>query len=163
MSKVKSLLITVLFVCACAVVLTGLAPCAFAQTIDGNIVGVVTDSTGAVVPGAEVTALNNATGVRSQTTTNANGSYRFNNLPVGMYNITVKRAAFTDAVLGDLAVELNKTATGNMTIKLGTVTTQVEVIEATPTIDTTTVQVQNTFQGDQIVNLPIIENSASFF
>ena len=163
MSSLKSLLIAVFFVCMCAIALTGLAPCAFGQTIDGNIIGTVFDATGAVVPGAEVSAVNNATGVRSQTTTDANGTYRFNNLPVGIYNVTVKKPGFTDAVLGDLAVELNKTATGNVTIKLGTVTTQVEVVEATPTIDTTTVQVQNTFQGDQIVNLPIIENSASFF
>jgi hypothetical protein len=163
MSRVKSLLITLLLALMCAIAITGLAPGAFGQAIDGNIVGVVTDSTGAVVPGAEVTAVNNATGVRGQTITDANGTYRFNNLPVGRYNVTVKKSGFTDAVLGDLAVDLNKTATGNVTIKLGTVTTQVEVVEATPSIDTTTVQVQNTFQGDQIVNLPIIESSASFF
>src|SRR6202035_4708826 len=77
--------------------------------------------------------------------------------------ITVKKSGFTDAILGNLAVELNKTATGNVSMRLGTVTTQVEVVEASPSLDTTTVQVQNTFEANEIVNLPIIENSASFF
>src|ERR1700731_2506979 len=163
MSRVKSVLMTVVLVCMCVTLLVGVAPCAFGQTIDGNIVGLVTDSTGAVVPGANVTAANIATGVQSQTATDANGIYRFNNLPVGTWNITVKKSGFTDAILGNLAVELNKTATGNVSMRLGTVTTQVEVVEASPSLDTTTVQVQNTFEANEIVNLPIIENSASFF
>ncbi len=143
--------------------LTGLAPYTFGQTIDGNIVGTVFDATGAVVPGASVTAENVATGVKSQATTNPEGIYAFNNLLVGSYNITAKKTGFNDVVLRSLAVELNKTATGNMVMKLGTVTTVVEVIDAPPSIETTNVQLQNTFQGEQIVNLPIIENSVSFF
>jgi len=75
----------------------------------------------------------------------------------------MKKTGFTDAVLQNLAVDLNKTTTANVVIKLGTVTTTVEVVDATPSIDTTTVQVQNTYQAEQIVALPIIENSASFF
>ncbi len=163
MSRVKSLLIAVVLVCMCAIALTGLAPYTFGQTIDGNVVGTVFDATSAVVPDASVTAVNVATGVRSQATTDANGIYRFNNIPVGAYNITVKKTGFSDAVLQNFAVELNKTTTANVVMQLGTVTTEVQVIVAPPSIDTTTVQVQNTFQGDQIVDLPIIEQSASFF
>ena len=146
-----------------AVALAGLAPCTFGQTTDGNIVGSVSDSTGAVVPDASVTAVNAATGVKMQATTGANGLFRFNNLPVGAWNITVKKPGFADALIQNLAVELNKTTTANVVVQLGTVTTQVEVVDAAPPVDTTTVQVQNTFQSEQIVNLPIIENSSSFF
>lgn len=141
--------------------LTGWAPHSYAQAIDGNIVGTVYDATGAVVPDASVTAENVATGVKSQATTGANGIYRFNNVPVGSYNITVKRTGFTDAVLQSLAVELNKTTTANVTLQLGTVTTEVQVISAPPSIDTTTVQLQNTFQSNQIVDLPVIENAGT--
>ena len=158
-----SIVLRVVGVLFFAVALTGLAPSTFGQTIDGNIVGTVFDSTGAVVPDASVMAVNNATGAKSQTTTGANGIFRFNNLPVGIYNLTMKKTGFTDAVLQNLAVDLNKTTTANVVIKLGTVTTTVEVVDATPSIDTTTVQVQNTYQAEQIVALPIIENSASFF
>ena len=146
-----------------AIALTGLAPCAFGQTIDGNIVGTVFDATGAVVPDVSVTAINAGTGVKSEVTSGTNGTYRFNNLPVGTYNITLKKTGFNDADIQSLAVELNKTATANVVMRLGTVTNLVEVINASPSIDTTTVQIQNTFKGDQIVALPIIENSASFF
>jgi len=157
-----SIVLRVVGVLFFAVALTGLAPCTFGQTIDGNIVGTVFDSTGAVVPDASVMAVNNATGAKSQTTTGANGIFRFNNLPVGIYNLTMKKTGFTDAVLQNLAVDLNKTTTANVVIKLGTVTTTVEVVDATPTMDTTTVQIQNTYQAAQIVSLPIIENSNSF-
>jgi hypothetical protein len=161
--RVKSPLRAVVFVCLCAIALIGLAPCTFGQTIDGNIVGTVFDATNAVVPDASVTAENVATGVKSQTTTGANGVYIFNNVPVGTYDITVKKAGFADAVLRNLAVELNKTTTANLTMELGTVTQTVEVVAAPPSIDTTTVQLQNTFEAEQIVNLPIIEQSSSFF
>jgi hypothetical protein len=146
-----------------AVALTGLAPCAFGQTIDGNIAGSVSDATGAIVPDANVTAVNAAIGVRYQAKTDPNGLFRFNNLPVGAWNITVKKPGFADALLQNLAVELNKTTTANVVVQVGTVTTQVEVVEASPSVDTTTVQVQNTFQSEQIVTAPIIENSSSFF
>ncbi len=119
--------------CLCAIGLTGLAPYTFGQTIDGNIVGTVFDATGAVVPGAAVTAENVATGVKSQATTSPEGIYIFNNVLVGTYNITAKKAGFNDVVLRNLAVELNKTTTANLTMKLGTVTTVVEVIGLEPT------------------------------
>jgi hypothetical protein len=163
MSKVNSRLTTIFLVCMCAVALIGLAPCAFGQTIDGNVVGFVSDRTGAVVPDADVMAINVATGVKVQTKTDSNGQYRFNNLPVGTWNLTVKKPGFAESQIQNLAVDLNKTTTANAVVELATVTTQVEVVEATPTMDTTTVQVQNTFESDQIVNLPIIENSSSFF
>src|SRR5439155_24095946 len=118
-------------------------------------------TTGAVVPNAAVTVENIATGVKSQTTTGSNGVYMFNNLRVGTYKITVKKAGFTDAALQNLAVELNKTTTANVTMQVGTITTEVQINDAPPSIDTTTVQLQNTFRGEQIVDLPVIENSGN--
>src|SRR6266851_4299909 len=135
MCRVKSRSVIAFLIFACAITLAGLAPYAFGQTIDG----------------------------KSQATTGANGLYRFNNLPVGTWNVTVKKSGFTDALLQNLAVELNKTTTANVAMRLGTVTTQVEVVEATPSMDTTTVQIQSNFKSEQIVALPIIENSVSFF
>src|SRR5206468_4276882 len=80
-----------LFIAAIALLVTmgGLSPRSFAQAISGDLVGTVTDSTGAVVPNAAVTATNVATGVKSAGKTNANGEYRFTNLPSGNYDIDV--------------------------------------------------------------------------
>ncbi len=143
--------------------LIGFVPVSFSQLISGNIVGSVVDATGAVVPAANVEAENVATGVRSTTTTDVNGLYRFNNVPAGEYNITIKKTGFADATLRNLTVELNKTTTANVVMQVAAVTTTVEVVEATSAIDTTTVQLQNTFHSDQIVDLPIIEQSGTSF
>ena len=62
--------------------------------------------------------------------------------------------------LKNVSVELNKTATANVTMQVQGVTQEVAVVEAPTSIDTTTAQLQSTFKADQIVNLPIIENTA---
>src|SRR5438552_19046922 len=70
------------------------ATTAFAQTGTSNITGTVRDTTGAVVPGATVTATNEATGVKSAQTTTDSGVYAFSALPVGNYTITVEKQGF---------------------------------------------------------------------
>src|SRR5271154_3672185 len=76
-------------------VLLALAPIAsFGQAISGNVAGTVTDSTGAAVNTAEITATNIGTGVVAIAKPNAAGEYRFDNLLVGIYRIAVKAAGF---------------------------------------------------------------------
>src|SRR6185436_14067293 len=66
----------------------------FAQTGTSNITGSVRDSAGAAVPGASVTAKNDATGVKSTQTTTDSGLFAFSSLPVGVYTITVEKQGF---------------------------------------------------------------------
>src|SRR5436305_7482818 len=116
-----------------------------AQTTDGNVVGTVVDSTGAVVPNAKVDAVNTATGVKTSTQSNSSGEYRFNNLPAGKYDITANAPGFATAKLASFSVDLNKTATGNLTMPLAGTSTSIEVSAAGGNpIDTTTAQVTNT-------------------
>jgi len=61
---------------------------AFGQAVSGDLIGTVVDKSGAVVPNATVTAMNQATNVKSTTTTNNSGEYRFNNLAIGRYTVT---------------------------------------------------------------------------
>ena len=70
--------------------LTLSAGVAYGQAVDGNIVGTVVDSQGAVVVGAEVTATNTATDVAATTKTGTTGEYRFDHLLAGTYKVTVK-------------------------------------------------------------------------
>src|SRR2546423_14815917 len=65
-----------------------------AQTGSSNITGSVRDVNGAVVPGATVTAKNEATGVTSTQSTTDSGLYAFSSLPVGKYTITVEKQGF---------------------------------------------------------------------
>jgi hypothetical protein len=116
----------------------------FGQAISGNLVGTVSDQTGAVVANAEVTATNVGTSASVSTRTSSTGEYRFDNLPVGTYKITVKASGFT-TFIEQTAVELNKTGTRNARLTPGATSETVEVTGAAPTIDTTTAQLQSTY------------------
>src|SRR5260370_14469867 len=65
-----------------------------AQTGTSNMTGTVRDMNGSVVPGATVTAKNEATGVTSAQTTTDSGVYAFSSLPVGKYTITIEKQGF---------------------------------------------------------------------
>lgn len=125
-----------------------------AQTTGGNLVGTVLDSSGAGVANGGVEATNRETSVRSSTKTDAKGEYRIDNLPVGHYDITAQGPGFAPSRVENVEVQLNNTQTVNLTLQLGKVTTTVEVQEAGATIDTTTSQLQNTFDTRQILDLP---------
>jgi len=68
---------------------------AFGQASDGNITGTVLDASGAAIPNATVQLENAATGVKLSTKTDASGSYRFGNVLIGRYSITVSNSGFT--------------------------------------------------------------------
>ncbi len=132
-----------------------LAPCiAVAQSVSGELVGTIYDTTGAAVPNATVTATNTGTGVPTTTTSSATGQYRLANLPVGTYDLKVSGTGFSDAEVKNAVVSLNTSSTRNITLQLGEAKTVVEVTSAAATIDTTTAQVQSTFESKQIADLP---------
>ena len=133
---------------------TSIAPVRLeAQATSGDLVGTVTDASGAVVPNATVEATNNATGVKSTTVSNGNGEYRFSNLLAGSYNLSVSGNGLTGAKK-NITVELNKTATANVSTGAATTSTTVEVSDQATAIDTTTAQIQNTFEIKQTQDLP---------
>jgi Carboxypeptidase regulatory-like domain len=140
-----------------------LANLGYGQTIDANLVGTVVDVSGAAVPNATISITNASTGIVSNTKTNADGQYRFNNIPIGLYNLSATAAGFAPANLKNIEIQLSKTSTANVTLQVGTVSTTVDVAEVGVVIDTTTAQVQSNFDSRQIVNMPIIENSNSLF
>ena len=132
----------------------------FGQVTDGNLVGTIYDVSGKVVADASVSAKNTATGVVAETKSDESGAYRFNNLPVGGYNVIVSSAGFKSAQLNDLSVELNKTATANVTLSIGTATQSVEVMESSTLIDTTTAQIANIFTSRLSSDLAVAADPA---
>jgi len=127
---------------------------ALGQAIDGNVVGTITDASGAAVVGADVTATNIGTNVSATTKTGGTGEYRFEHLLAGTYRITVKMTGFK-TVYESVNVELNKTGTRNISLAPGAATETVEVSGVPPTIDTTTSQLQNTFDNRQVSDSPM--------
>ena len=130
-----------------------------AQTTSGALVGTVLDASGAGIPGATVEATNVDTNVSAATKTTDRGDYQLGNLLIGRYNLTVTAPGFAVAKLANIDVRLNATQTANITLEVGQVATTLEISAAGVTIDTTTAQVQSTFDSRQIVNMPIIENA----
>lgn len=126
---------------------------ALGQAIDGNVVGTITDTTGAALVGAEVTATNVATNVLATAKTNGSGEYRFDHLPVGTYRITAKNTGFK-TTNEQIDVELNKTSTRNLVLEPGATTETVEVSGTPPAIDTTTSQLQTTYENKLLQDLP---------
>ncbi len=135
-----------------------LAIASFGQVTDGNLVGTIYDASGKVVPEASVGAKNTATGVLAETKSDPSGAYRFNNLPVGSYTVTVSSTGFANAEIKDLSVELNKTATANVTLSIATATQSVDVVDSTSLIDTTTAQISNIFASRLASDLPVAAN-----
>jgi len=126
----------------------------FAQLVSGNLTGTVYDASGAAVPKATVVAHNVATGVDSTTTSMPTGEYHILNLPVGTYNITVSASGFNKAELAGVQITLNVTATANVSLQVGSSVVAVEVNATATTIDTTTAQIQNAFESQQLMDLP---------
>jgi outer membrane receptor protein involved in Fe transport len=127
---------------------------AFGQAISGDLVGVVKDSTGALVPHAEVTATNMGTNAKSVQQTNAEGEYHFVNLPVAQYTLAAAASGMAGSVQG-VSVELNKRATVDITMFAAGTATTVEVSEEGATIDSTTPTISTTFTAKDSQDLPI--------
>jgi hypothetical protein len=135
--------------------LIGCVALAVAQSTSGNLAGTVYDQTGATVAGASVAAKNMATGVENTTLTTSSGEYRLANLPVGLYVLSVSATGFAPAALTGIPVSLNQTVTSNVTIDVQKASTVVEVTSAPAAIDTSTAQVQTTFDARQMQDLAI--------
>ena len=136
------------------------SPPLWAQTTSGDLVGVVTDSSGAALPGARVEAVEESTLVKAAQVTGGNGQYRFTNLPIGKYDLQVSAGGFTSVNVRGISIELNKTLTQNVTLSVGQVSTTVDVSDAAQAIDTTTAQIQTNFSQKLTADLPMAGNAA---
>src|SRR5580692_11380665 len=98
-----------------------------AQTILGSITGTVKDTSGAAVPGAAVSAENIATNLVVKATSDGNGSFLLTNLPAGTYKVSFKKEGFDTETHTEVLVNGDRTTTVNSDLKVGQVSTAVEV------------------------------------
>ena len=128
---------------------------AWAQT--GSIQGTVSDQTGAVVQNAEVTVKNLATNASRVATTSATGTYSVPNLPVGHYEVTVKKAGFKTYHLDDVQLTVAQTLGIDAGLEPGTVTEEVLVRASdVPPVDLETSQVSNLVDSRKMTDLPLL-------
>ena len=120
-----------------------------------ELVGTVMDPSGAVVPGATVTATNEATGAVREVQSNVEGSYRVAPLPAGSYTIEVSADAFNTQVQSGLVLQVNQVARTDFTLQLGQVGTVIEVEATTPVVASENATVGQVIDNKKIIELPM--------
>jgi hypothetical protein len=137
----------------CVLAFAASATVAAAQTLDGTVRGEVTDPSGAVVAGATVTATNVATNVSRMTTTTASGTFNLPNLLPGTYTVTVEVDGFQKYNREQIQVRTNQITDVNPRLSLAAAVAELEVTTGAEIVQTDH-QLVNTFDAEQIVNLP---------
>ena len=155
---------------ACALMLAAIAllaigrSTAFAQgSTKTALSGTVLDASGGALPGATVVVKNNRTGVSTTTVTNPAGAFDVPAVDAGIYTVTVSLNGFRTVVLTDVEL-LSGTARGiKVTLEVGAVTQQVEVVGGSQLVQTQATTVSSTVRTDQNSNLPLITRNTLDF
>src|SRR5580658_2785834 len=134
-----------------------IAAMAFGQGATGIITGVVSDGSGAAIVAAKVTATNTGTGVQSTASTNETGSYRFVDLPVGVYTVTIEANGFRKTTLTEQRLVVATTLRLDATLEVGEVSTSVTVESVAAPVNTDDAQLGQTMT--HIDDLPILSGN----
>lgn len=129
---------------------------ALAQAGRGSISGLVSDPTGAIVNGAQVTALNHATGVALHTVTSAAGLYSFVSLTPGVYVVTASQKGFESVAQDNVPVTVDQVSTVNIALRVGNVAETVEVTATPELVDTTNSTVGQLIDSAAIDRVPLL-------
>jgi hypothetical protein len=139
---------------AVGVLLTLLATPAFAQ-VQGQINGIITDTSGGVVPGATVTAIEEQTGLSRDTVSGANGFYTFPSLRPTTYEIRAVLTGFRTVRRTNLSLAANQNLTINLTLELGELSETISVAGEAANVDLTTATLSEVVDHARIVELPL--------
>jgi len=123
--------------------------------VSATISGVVSDESGAMVSGASVNIRNVETEAQRATFTDGSGHYRFIELPIGEYELSVKKEGFQRTVRAGVRLALGQEAAVDFTLKVGEVQQQITVTEQPPAVNTTTVDISGIVAEQQIKALPL--------
>src|SRR5580698_380863 len=134
-----------------------------AQYDTGSLLGVIQDSSGAVIPGATVTVANKNTGAVFTTTSGGAGEYEAPSLHTGTYKITAERSGFNTAVADNILVSVGARQHIDLTLAVGQTATTVEVSDVALQIETETSERGQTVSGYQTEALPLVSRNFSDF
>lgn len=143
--------------CARILLLIGMAATSaalLAQVLYGTLIGNVTDSSGAAIPGATVVAIDSSTGTSRQTVTAENGTYTFNNLQAGTYQVTISSKSFGTTVLKGVTVINNQARRADVQMLPAKISESVTVNADIETLQTDRADVHSELSSQQIENLP---------
>ncbi len=128
-----------------------------------TISGVVVDSGGGIVPGADVVAKHDATGVTQSATTNSEGAFSFPRLNIGTYTVTVSLQGFKTVVVKDVVLTSTQPASVKAVLEVGGLAEQVVVSSSSEIVQTQSATISSTINTNQITQLPLTTRSAMDF
>jgi hypothetical protein len=132
-----------------------------AQGDRGVITGTVTDATGAVVPGGQVTVVHRATNASYRTTTSTSGDFTVPSLPVGEYQVRVERQGFKTSITEKVEITPGGTARVDVKLEVGTAQQSVEVTATAQVLQTENARVATEVSGTLVDALPVQVNGNS--
>lgn len=139
-------------------------PAIWAQVLYGTVTGTVTDPTGANIPGAKITVINQANGETRETTTAGAGEYLVPNLEPGPYTVKIApMGSFGAYTQKNVAVEVNTIVRVNATLQPASVNEEVTVNTSAPILQTETAEVNHQISTQQIADLPITSSQGRNF
>src|SRR5271156_1344382 len=127
--------------------------------VTASISGTVTDPSGAVISGASVTATNVETGVAATLTTNTQGFYSFQSLPLGNYTISVQQSGFKGYSQTGLILNVNDALVIDVRLAVGATTEKVEVLSDALHVDTESTQMGEVITGKTMTDVPLVSRS----
>src|SRR5215831_13921490 len=145
-----------ILMCFAAALVLGAAsrPVLWAQAT-AQISGAVRDQSGAVLPGAEVTATQTETGISRSTVSNETGSYVLPNLPLGPYKLEVSLPGFRTFVQSGIVLQVNSNPVINATLEVGQVSEQIEVQANAALVETRSTSVGGVVETERVLELPL--------
>lgn len=135
--------------------LAGFASNAWGQATGGRIFGTVTDPTGAVVPGAQITLRNEATGALRSVQSDAAGDFIFIEVPVGSYTVEFEASGFKKNIRRNVIVQVNQGVHLDVAMEIGSRAEVIEVTGGAPLIDTASTQLGAVVNDTAAVGLPL--------
>src|SRR4029077_2515403 len=129
---------------------------AFAQAGRGGISGTITDPGGALVPGAQITLLNPATGVTQHTVTSGAGLYTFISLNPGVYQVTASQSGFASVARDKVTVNVDQVTEVNIALRVGAITETVTVTESIDLVEPTNSTVGTLIPSEAIDRVPLL-------
>ena len=133
---------------------------AFAQVNVTALSGIVTDQTGAAVPGVTVTLVNPATGEKISVTTSDRGEYTVPSLAAATYQVTFTKSGFKTLTHANVTLAVGLPATLNVKLEVGAAAESVEVTAGADVVQATTADVSSNLTGKQVTDLPFATRNA---
>ena len=141
-----------------SLLILSLSPSLFGQAVNATLLGTITDTTGATVPGAKVTATEAATGLIHESVTNDSGNYTFPDMPPGKYNVTTEAKGFKKDTHQNIDLLSNSSTRVDVSMVTGSVSEEVLVTTAPALLQTDRADISTKIETKQLADSPIGTN-----